>query len=163
MPNTLISTGNILWLAIPNKFGSQCIYSCQHRIQQPGGGGGQETWNLCGRLWQPPFLWRIFTGLGPMTPWPPRSATGCTTVLPKSWFDSKLIGTFICICNLWFLVYALNTNLRQRFGKLIDLFGQRNDVGGKAIQNGVAKPLWLVGWLHLAPITNTSMILMSEA
>ena len=32
--------------------------------------GGQETWNLCGRLSRPSFLWLIFTGLG--GPWPPR-------------------------------------------------------------------------------------------
>ena len=35
----------------------------QHRIQRPGR-GGQETWNLCGRLWQPSFLWLVSTGLG---------------------------------------------------------------------------------------------------
>ena len=27
-------------------------------------GGGQETWNLCGRLWRPSFLWLVFTGPG---------------------------------------------------------------------------------------------------
>ena len=27
-------------------------------------GGRQETWNLCSRLWQPSFLWLIFTGPG---------------------------------------------------------------------------------------------------
>ena len=27
-------------------------------------GGGQETWNLCGRLWRPSFLWLVSTGLG---------------------------------------------------------------------------------------------------
>ena len=32
--------------------------------------GGRETWNLCGRLRQPSFLWPIFTGPG--GPWPPR-------------------------------------------------------------------------------------------
>ena len=41
-------------------------------------GGGRETWNLCGRLWWPSFLWPIFTGPG--GPWPlgppPGSATG---------------------------------------------------------------------------------------
>ena len=26
--------------------------------------GGQETWNLCDRLWWPSFLWPIFTGPG---------------------------------------------------------------------------------------------------
>ena len=30
-------------------------------IQQPGGGQGQETWNLCGCLRQPSFLWLMFT------------------------------------------------------------------------------------------------------
>ena len=29
-----------------------------------GWGGGQETWNKCGRLWAPSFLWLISTGLG---------------------------------------------------------------------------------------------------
>ena len=29
-----------------------------------GRGGGQETWNLCGHLQWPSFLWLIFTGLG---------------------------------------------------------------------------------------------------
>ena len=39
--------------------------------------GGRETWNLCGRLWRPSFLWPIFTGPGgghaPLGP--PGSAT----------------------------------------------------------------------------------------
>ena len=39
-------------------------HQCQHRIQRLGRGGGQETWNLCGRLWRPSFLWLISTGLG---------------------------------------------------------------------------------------------------
>ena len=34
-------------------------------------GGGQETWNLCGRLRWPSFLWPIFTGPGG-GPWPPQ-------------------------------------------------------------------------------------------
>ena len=42
----------------------------QHRIQQPGEGGGQETWNLYDRLWRPSFLWLICTGAGGA--WPPR-------------------------------------------------------------------------------------------
>ena len=34
--------------------------------------GGRETWNLCSRLWQPSFLWLIFTGPGGiMAPLPP--------------------------------------------------------------------------------------------
>ena len=32
------------------------ILICQHRIQQLGG-GRRETWNLCGCLWRPSFLW----------------------------------------------------------------------------------------------------------
>ena len=32
-------------------------------------GGGQETWNHCGRLLRPSFLWLIFTG--GMTAWHP--------------------------------------------------------------------------------------------
>ena len=42
------------------------------------GGGGQETWNLCGRIWWPSFLWLICTGLGGHGPLgtPPGSATG---------------------------------------------------------------------------------------
>ena len=46
----------------------------QHRIQRPG---GQETWNLCGCLWRPSFLWLICTGLG--GPRPPRHPPGSTT------------------------------------------------------------------------------------
>ena len=35
-----------------------------------GGGEGQETWNLCDRLWWPSFLWLIFTGpKGTWSPW----------------------------------------------------------------------------------------------
>ena len=36
----------------------------QHRIQRPGRGRGQETWNLCGCFWWPSFLWLVCTGLG---------------------------------------------------------------------------------------------------
>ena len=35
-----------------------------------GWGRGRETWNLCGRLWWPSFLWLIFTGLGGGDSWP---------------------------------------------------------------------------------------------
>ena len=35
------------------------------------GRGGGETWNLCSRLWQPSFLWHIFTGSG-RGAWPPQ-------------------------------------------------------------------------------------------
>ena len=31
-------------------------------------GGGRETWNLCGRLRRPSFLWPIFTGPGGQPP-----------------------------------------------------------------------------------------------
>ena len=68
-------------------------------------GGGRETWNLCGRLRQPSFLWPIFTGPGggngPLGP--PGSATDyiyrpptklrqgnvvsrvCSTFCPQGW------------------------------------------------------------------------------
>ena len=41
-------------------------------------GGGRETWNLCGRLWRPSFLWPIFTGPGGGA-WPPRPPPGSAT------------------------------------------------------------------------------------
>ena len=55
----------------------QCEVSKQHRIQRPGRGRGQETWNLCGHLWRPSFLWLICTGLG--GPWPPQHPPGSAT------------------------------------------------------------------------------------
>ena len=47
-------------------------------------GGGQETWNLGGRLWRPSFLWLICTGLGGDGPLgtPPGSATAQHALLP---------------------------------------------------------------------------------
>ena len=50
------------------------IYCNISRASDPvagwGGGGGQETWNQCGCLWRPSFLWLICTGL--RGAWPPR-------------------------------------------------------------------------------------------
>ena len=48
-----------------------CIFTFRNSSGSSGWvRGGRETWNLCGRLWQPSFLWPIFTGPG--GPWPPR-------------------------------------------------------------------------------------------
>ena len=57
-----VSFDSKLWLS--QVYQSQLKYA-QLRIQRPGKGGwGRETWNLCGRLWQPSFLWLIFRGPG---------------------------------------------------------------------------------------------------
>ena len=40
------------------------MYSIGSSDRVGAGRGCQETWNLSGRLWRPPFLWLIFTGPG---------------------------------------------------------------------------------------------------
>ena len=46
------------------------FYSVADRAtRQREGEGGRETWNLCGRIWWPSFLWLIFLGPGGR-PWP---------------------------------------------------------------------------------------------
>ena len=55
----------------------------QHQIQRPGK-EGQETWNLCGRLWWPSFYDLFVQGWGTWPSWhPPGSAaeTLCGTLL----------------------------------------------------------------------------------
>ena len=55
-----------------------------------GGGGAQETWNLCGRLWWLSFLWLNCTGLGgamaPSAP-PPGSATVVSLLCQRRTFS----------------------------------------------------------------------------
>ena len=60
----------LLWQKCNQK---SSIYSNRFSSQV---GGGQETWNLCGRLWWPSFVWLIFTGPGGgMAPLAPGPAT----------------------------------------------------------------------------------------
>ena len=77
-------------------------------------GGGKETWNLCGRLRWPSFLWLIFTGPGGMPhSAPPGSATGTLFYQPKYIYSYFLVGClfvdlvalFIC----WFRTLLVNS------------------------------------------------------
>ena len=55
------------------------------------GWGGQETWNLCGCLWQPSSLWLVCTGLG--GPWPPQHPQICYCFKP--WFIGCTLRTLV--------------------------------------------------------------------
>ena len=70
-----------------------------------GGGEGQETWNLCGRLWRPSYLWLICTGPGGGA-WHPRHPSGSAT---------EFKGVFCLLCNfealyLTFLLFSIITS-----------------------------------------------------
>ena len=55
---------------------------------------GRETWNLCGRLWRPSFLWLIFTG--PVGACPPPWIRYC----PNSWYK-RVKYVIKTILNYW--------------------------------------------------------------
>ena len=62
--------------------------------------GGQETWNLCGHLRQPSFLWLIFIGLEAMAPLaPPQVRYWLFKVMLFSYFHSSVqTVVFLRLC-----------------------------------------------------------------
>ena len=83
--------------SMKRKLGFWCVHFSSEssgRVRR----GGRETWNLCGHLRQPSFLWFIFTepagwGGGVWGAWPPRppgsatSATAFLTLKPGNWVE----------------------------------------------------------------------------
>ena len=66
---------------------SVCSFTHQRQPSQSSSGSsdreegrGRETWNLCGRLQRPSFLWLIFKGRGHGPLGPPGSATAVTVM-----------------------------------------------------------------------------------
>ena len=67
----LLLTGNLALMIRNTSLEIRVISSVtQHQIQRPGK-EGQETWNLCGRLWWPSFYDLFVQGWGTWPPWHP--------------------------------------------------------------------------------------------
>ena len=74
------------------------------------GGGGRETWNLCGRLWQSSFYGLFSQGRGGHGPLgPPGSATGSTKYVQKI-ICYKWRQMFVKVKRqtIWMIVWKIN-------------------------------------------------------
>ena len=65
--------------------------------------GGQETWNLCGRLWRPFFYLLFVQGWG--GPWPPQHPLGSATACPQTSFAGVKYGRKFSPTLLWAFSY----------------------------------------------------------